>query len=472
MTKRTKIVATIGPASGSPACIGELIDAGVDVFRINFSHGTPEDREGYLRDIRAVEAEKRVPVAICADLCGPKIRVGMIRDDGVELKTGRELVIQREPVEGTNERISTTLHELVDLVAVGDRILLADGRLRLVVRDIAPPDYFVCRVEMGGWLTSGKGVNLPDSDLPLSPLTEKDRQDLDWIVTRDIDFVALSFVQRARDVQELRTVLRDSGSEAQILAKIEKPRALKEIDTIIAVADAIMVARGDLGVEMDLPTVPIAQKSIARRCEATGTPCIIATEMLESMIQSPTPTRAEISDVANAVLDHTDAVMLSAESSIGRYPQPSVRVMRDTLLVAEEYQDQQAPASGVDFSEPVITAALAGAVRQIIQRQPIAAVVVLTASGRTARLIAKNRPPCPILALSSEPRTVRRCCLYYGTVPRQVDHFQTVDHLIQVASAFCREAGLAERGQYILILAGHPIGTPSVTDALVIEQVV
>lgn len=472
MLKRTKIVATLGPASDSPTAIGQLIEAGVDVFRINFSHGTPEDREGYLRDIRAVEAEKRVPVAICADLCGPKIRVGMIRDGGVELQTGSELLIQREPREGTNQRISTTLHELVDLVAVGDRILLADGRLRLVVQETAPPDHFVCRVEVGGWLSSGKGVNLPDSDLPLSPLTEKDRQDLDWIVSRDIDFVALSFVQRAADVQELRSLLRAAGSEAQIIAKIEKPRALKEIDTIIAAADGIMVARGDLGVEMDLPAVPIAQKSIARRCEATGTPCIIATEMLESMIHSATPTRAEVSDVANAVLDHADAVMLSAESSIGQFPQLSVAVMRDTLLQTEAYQDREAPPSGFDFSEPVITAALAGAVRQIIQRQPIAAVVVLTASGRTARLIAKNRPPCPILALSSEPQTVRRCCLYYGTVPRQVEQFHSVDHLIQVASELCRQAGLAERGQYLLILAGHPIGTPSVTDALVIEQVV
>jgi pyruvate kinase len=472
VSKRTKIVATIGPASGTLQRIGDLIDSGVDMFRVNFSHGTTDERAGYLRDIRAVESEKKRPVAICADLCGPKIRVGVMRDGGADLERGSELVVQREPVDGTAERISTTLHELVDLVAVGDRILLADGRLRLAVVDIAPPEHFTCRVEIGGRLTSGKGVNLPDSDLPLSPLTEKDRQDVDWIAARDFDYVALSFVQRASDVEELRTLLRAAGNEAQIIAKIEKPRALKEIDTIIAAADAIMVARGDLGVEMALPAVPIAQKSIVRRCEAAGTPCIIATEMLESMIQAPTPTRAEVSDVANAVFDHADAVMLSAESSIGRHPLESVCMMRDTLLLAEQYQDEQSPPSGFDFSEPVITAALAGAVRQIIQRQPIAAVVVLTASGRTARLIAKNRPPCPILALSSEMPIVRRCCLYYGTVPRQVGRLHDVDELIEVASALCKEAGLAQRGQYILILAGHPLGTSSVTDALLIEQVV
>ncbi|MHB8863720.1 MAG: pyruvate kinase, partial [Pirellulaceae bacterium] len=280
MWNRTKIIATIGPASSSQSQMEELIEAGVDMFRINFSHGTQEIHDEELQTIRAAESRVGRPIAVCGDLCGPKIRVSPIDGGEVLLVTGQILVVQRALVVGTAERISTTLPELVDAVHTGELILLADGRLKLEVVSTQPPDQFTCRVVVGGVLSSGKGVNLPQSQLSMSALTEKDLQDVAFIAQRDFDYVALSFVQKADDVRQLQSLLSQQGSEARIIAKIEKPQALDHIDDIIETADAIMVARGDLGVEMDFPSVPIAQKTIARKCERAGKPCIIATEML------------------------------------------------------------------------------------------------------------------------------------------------------------------------------------------------
>ena len=328
MWKQTKIVATVGPSSGAADRILDLVNAGVDVFRINFSHGDDQQREQYLQAIRHAERKAGRPIAICGDLCGPKIRVGLLEGGSVELQEGAEITIRREELLGTAACISTTLPELVDVVHPGEMILLADGRLRLSVLRVEPPERFVCRVVAGGTLSNGKGVNLPQTHLPIGALTEKDIQDIDWIAKRDFDYVALSFVQRPDDIRQLRELLEQRGCRAQLIAKIEKPQALNRIDSIIDVADAIMVARGDLGVEMDFPFVPIAQKSIASKCEQAGRPCIIATEMLESMIHSPRPTRAEVSDVANAVFDRVDAVMLSGESAIGHYPVAAVSTMK------------------------------------------------------------------------------------------------------------------------------------------------
>jgi pyruvate kinase len=322
---------------------------------------------------------------------------------------------------------------------------------------------------VGGLLSSGKGVNLPDTEMPISPLTEKDRQDVTWIGTRDFDYVALSFVQRADDVLELRRLLREAGSQAHIIAKIERPQALKQIDRIIEATDAVMVARGDLGVEMALDSVPIAQKSITRRCEAAAKPCIIATEMLESMIQSPTPTRAEVSDVANAVFDHTDAVMLSAESSIGAYPIQAVCLMRDVVVAVQNFLEEDGQLPGVPFSHPAKTASIAGAIRQVMNMQKISAIVVITASGTTARLIAKNRPPCPILALSTDKHVVRRCRLYYGVEARRIGHPDGLEQVMDLATVFCKEMGIAQRGDDVILIAGHPLGVKNHTNGMVIE---
>jgi pyruvate kinase len=468
MWNRTKIIATIGPASSSQSQMEELIEAGVDMFRINFSHGTQEIHDEALQTIRAAESRVGRPIAVCGDLCGPKIRVSPIDGGEVLLVTGQMLVVQRAAIAGTAERISTTLPELVDAVHLGESILLADGRLKLEVVSTQPPDQFTCRVVVGGVLSSGKGVNLPQSQLSMSALTEKDLQDVAFIAQRDFDYVALSFVQKAEDVRQLRSLLSQQGSEAQIIAKIEKPQALNHIDDIIETADAIMVARGDLGVEMDFPSVPIAQKTIARKCERAGKPCIIATEMLESMITSSRPTRAEVSDVANAVFDRADAVMLSAESAIGNYPGAAVVAMRQTVNAADTFQDIHGAPVRLVLNHASTTAALAGALREIMQIQPVAAVAVFTVSGTTARLIAKNCPPCPIVALSANLSTLRRCCLYHGVLPQLAPTPLDTIGAVQLASRVCGELGVARPGERIIILAGHPFDLPGNTNGLVV----
>jgi pyruvate kinase len=471
MSKRTKIVATVGPASGSRETLRELVQAGVDVFRINFSHGHEQQRSAFLEKIRSVEHELGLPIAVCGDLCGPKIRVGMMPDDGVTLENGSEIVIQREPLIGSATRISTTLPELVDVVQVGHRILLFDGRLKFEVTAVHPPDDITCRVVVGGRLSSGKGVNVPDTSLQISALTEKDREDLDWISERDFDFVALSFVQAADNVRELQNLLEERGSRAQTIAKIEKPRALEHIDEIIEAADAIMIARGDLGVEMDYPLVPINQKLIALKCQQAAKPCIVATEMLESMINSPRPTRAEVSDVANAVFDHADAVMLSAESAIGKYPVQAVQAMSRTLDAADGFHNEHGSVIRVTVTEPRVTAALAASIRKFMEIEPVAAVAVLTDTGRTARIIAKSRIGCPVLALSAEIESVRRACLYHGVIPRLVDDTSDFDHLRELAFSYAKELSIAQPGDRMIVLAAHPIGVAGRTNALFVESV-
>jgi pyruvate kinase len=471
MLKRTKIVATVGPACGSQQTLAALMVAGVNVFRINFSHGDEEQRAEFLANIRAAEQQVGRPVAICADLCGPKIRVGVIRGDEVQLQDGSEIVIQRTPLEGTASRISTTLAELVDLVRVGETILLADGRLRFEVVSTSPPEEFSCRVVVGGSLSSGKGVNLPQTELPISALTEKDREDIRWIAKRDFDYVALSFVQRAEDVEELRSLLREHGSDAPIISKIEKPRAIDQIDHIIDAADAVMVARGDLGVEMDFPVVPIVQKTIAHKCQVAGKPCIVATEMLESMIRSPRPTRAEVSDVANAVFDHADAVMLSAESSIGEHPVAAADAMKRIVVAAEEFIDRYGGKEAPAVGEHSTTAALAASIGEVMSRQDIAAIATFSTDGSSAKLISKNRPGCPILALASEPAVARRACLYYGVVPRVIEFPADVESLLGEMCAVAKQLRLASAGDRIIALTRHPIGTARGTLGLLVEEV-
>ena len=471
MIIRTKIIATIGPASSSAKTMQSLVQAGCDVFRINFSHGSDEQREEFLSNLRAVEKNTGKPIAICGDLCGPKIRVGLITGGGVLLGEGQELIIQREPVEGTATRISTTLAELVDEVNPGESILLDDGKLRLEVLRTLPPNEVLTRVVCGGVLSSGKGVNLPHTQLQLSALTEKDHRDAAWIAQHDFDYVALSFVQRPDDVQALRDLLNEHDCGAHIIAKIEKPQALEHIDAILRTADGVMVARGDLGVEMDLPAVPVAQKHIAAAAQQAGKPCIIATQMLESMINSPVPTRAEVSDVANAVLDHADAVMLSGETAVGRYPVEAVAIMNQTVAAIQAYHDQTNPPQQVACETPSTTTAIAAAVRKIIEVEDISAIAVFTATGDTARMIAKNRPPCPILALSANLAVVRRMCLYYGVLSYRVKAPPHTRDVLAVASRIARTQGIASPGDRIIVVTGRPIGAPGMTNTIVVHTV-
>jgi pyruvate kinase len=471
MPKRTKIIATVGPASSSRDMVRSLMQAGVDVFRINFSHGSHEQRAVSLELIRELEQELGRPVAVCGDLCGPKIRVGIIADGEIVLRAGQQIVIQRAPCEGTTDRISTTFPELIDLVQPGETVMLADGQLQLEVSQIGPPDSFTCRVLVGGPLSSGKGVNLPQTEITLSALTEKDRADVEWIAARDFDFVALSFVQRPHDVTELRELMARHGCSAHIIVKIEKPQALQHIDGILDVTDAVMVARGDLGVEMEFPEVPIAQKSILQKCRAKGLPCIVATEMLESMIRSARPTRAEVSDVANAVFDEADAVMLSGETSIGQYPLEAVRAMHRTVLAAERYVEPHTGSVIVPLGDSRTMAALARAILGVMETEQIAAVMVLTESGRSARLVSKNRPNCPVVAISPHQRTVRRCCLYYGVVPQRMDVPQPTDAFLRAATDLSQQLELAAPGQRVIVVAGHPVGAREKTNGMVIQLV-
>jgi pyruvate kinase len=320
-------------------------------------------------------------------------------------------------------------------------------------------------------LSAGKGVNLPQTELKLSALTEKDRRDAAWVAEREFDYVALSFVRCGDDVRELRQFLTDSGCDAHIVAKIEKPQALERIEEIIDAADAIMVARGDLGVEMQLPAVPVAQKRIARLCHLSAKPCIIATQMLESMTRSPTPTRAEVSDVANAVLDNADAVMLSGETAVGEFPVESVAMMnRIVQHVQGHYDEIAAPVAGA-CSLSGTTAALAGAVSEILQREPIAAVGLFTATGMTARLLGKTRLSCPILAISQNVRAVRRMCLYYGVFPVLCDAPEHTRDVLATASKFALQRGIAQAGERIVVLSGRPIGKPGATNTLVVHTI-
>ena len=471
MMARTKIVATIGPACGSAEKLRELAEAGVDVFRINFSHGTAEQHAEFLENVRAVEAELGEPLAVMGDLCGPKIRVGPIVGGGVLLAEGQEVVVQREPIEGTTQRISTTLAELIDIAEVGQTILLDDGKLRLLVAATDPPEEITCTVVRGGVLAGGKGVNLPNTAMSMSALTEKDRRDAAWLAGRDFDYVALSFVRSADDVRALRELLDEAGCDARIVAKIEKPQALEHIEEIVTAADAVMVARGDLGVEMLLPAVPVAQKRIARLCQREGKCCVIATQMLETMTHAPSPTRAEVSDVANAVLDHADAVMLSGETAVGQFPVAAVRMMDDIVRQTQSYDDETAEPVRVACALAPTAAALASAVREILAIEEIAAVAVYTATGTTARMFAKSRLPCPILAISPDLSTVRRMGLYYGVVARQASVPEHTREVLALAESFAVNLKIARKGDRIVVVSGRPIGEPGATNTLVVHRI-
>jgi pyruvate kinase len=470
MVIRTKIVTTVGPASAGAENIRQLVEAGCDVFRINFSHGTEEQHGEFLRDIRSVEAELGEPLAVMGDLCGPKIRVGPIAAGSVLLAEGQELAIQPDPIEGGPERISITLREMMDAAAPGEGILIDDGKIRLEVVEPRRKEL-LCRVVRGGVLASGKGVNLPHTQLSLSALTEKDRRDAAWIAERGFDYVALSFVRSAGDVEALREVLCEGGCEAHIVAKIEKPQALEHIEAIVEAADAVMVARGDLGVEMDLPAVPVAQKRIAHLCQTAGKPCIIATQMLESMNVSDTPTRAEVSDVANAVLDHADAVMLSGETAVGKHPVAATRAMNDIVSHIQAYHDETYQPARVAYAPARTAAALAAAVRKIIAEDEVAAVAVFTLTGETALMFAKHRLPCPILGLSPNEATLRRMCLYYGVESAQAPLVTHTREILPLAAKFAMERGIAQPGEKIVVVSGRPIGRPGVTNTLVVHTV-
>jgi pyruvate kinase len=460
MTNRTKIVATIGPSSREPAVLRQLITAGVNVFRLNFSHGTHEEHSAVLADIRRVSRERDRHVAVLQDLCGPKMRLEPVAGDALDCHLDDEFTI----VAGSpaNEReLACSYRELPNDLSIGDTVLFADGTVAMTVVETTPGRARV-RVTLPGRVRSRQGLNLPGTDLAVSSLTEKDLHDLDWTAEHadEIDFVALSFVRQAEDVEGLRRELQSRKCTADIVVKIEKPQAVLHLDAIVAATDAVMVARGDLGVEMDAQRVPAIQKRIIAACNQTHRPVITATQMLNSMEHSSRPTRAEASDVFNAVLDGTDAVMLSGESAIGDYPVEAVTTMRHICTEAEAYMKTEggrwrveaAPLSGLIDStmEACVDAAAA-----MTRRLDAALIVVSAASGRPARALANRRPAASILALPPTEQMARRLCLCWGVIPAVLAERSATERALHFGIEWAKSRGLVAPGQHAVLIADH-----------------
>ncbi len=469
--RRAKIVCTIGPASRQR--LPELIEAGMDVARLNFSHGTHAEHAEVVADIRRLSKEMNRPVAILQDLQGPKIRTGRLADGPVALQAGQSFTITTEEVIGDASRVSTTYETLPRDVEAGDEILLLDGLLRLVVRRIEGTGV-ECEVLDGGSLRERAGINLPGADLSVPSMTEKDREDLEFGIAQKVDFVALSFVRKAADIGELKELLQRADAPIGAVAKLEKPQAIEDLDAIVAATDVVMVARGDLGVELSPERVPAVQKRIIRAAVQAGKPVITATQMLESMIEHPRPTRAEASDVANAVFDGTDAVMLSGETAVGEYPVAVVEMMDRIVREAESELEfspdhrrrRKSDELPLDFSDAIADAA--GRVADDIQA---AAIVAFTQSGFTAQLISKYRPAHPVFAFTAQDRVLSRLCLNWGIYPRRTDFVADTDEMVEKIDAMLCAEGQVKAGDNLVILAGMPLTQRGTTNLLRMHRV-
>ena len=462
--RNVKIVATLGPASSSKEMIRALHEAGADVFRLNMSHGTHDDVAARHRIIREVEAELGSPIGILADLQGPKLRVGTFGGEGAfDLQEDAAFRLDSDAAPGDATRVQLPHKEIFDALHPGSSLLVNDGKIRLRVEECGP-DFANCTVTVGGTISNRKGVNVPDVVLPLAALSDKDRKDLEFVCELGVDWLALSFVQRAADVEEARVLAR---GRAAILSKIEKPAAVNAFDEILLASDGIMVARGDLGVELPVQAVPPIQKRLIRKCRAAGKPVIVATQMLESMIEAPIPTRAEVSDVAHAIYEGSDAIMLSAESASGKYPIEAVRTMDD---VAREVESDPTYRQIIEASRLVqrktVADGIVAAAREIAESTDVKAIACFSESGTTALLVARERPRVPIIALTSLEGTARRLSLSWGVdcvIAEPVDRFK---HAVLAAIHAAVQQGYAEPSDRIVVTAGVPFNTPGSTNIL------
>ena len=464
---KTKIICTIGPASSSPDTIRALIQSGMSVARLNFSHGSHTDHADKIRLIRAIASELKRPVAILQDLCGPKIRVGKIPDPGIQLKPGETFILTSDDVIGNSGRVSVSYRGLPADVKIDDRLLLADGMMELKVLHSAGSDI-TTRVIIGGRLTSHKGVNLPTGSMQLKALTPKDRKDLAFGLAHDVDYVALSFVRVVEDIHEIKALIAEQGRQTPVIAKIEKHEALDHIDALVDAADAIMVARGDLGVEIPLENVPNIQKMIINKANRRGRPVIIATQMLRSMVDAPRPTRAEAADVANGVLDGADAVMLSEETAVGSYPVEAVQFMANIARAAEErfpYQRYLKMIRNLDISQSVAAAAC-----NLADNLNAAAIVATTRSGATARHVARFRPRGRIIALSPSEKTVRRLAMCWGCIPCYLGLTDDTDEMIEKAAQSVLQTGHVKAGDVVVITGGRPMYAAGTTNMLWVKR--
>ncbi len=472
---RTRIVCTLGPATRQETMLRGLMQAGMDVARVNFSHGDQATHAETISLLRRLAAEEGKLVAIMADLQGPKLRVGDIEGGQVQLEQGNSFTLTTRTVPGSSEAVNLPHPEIVRDLGIGQRVLLDDGQIELTVVGKTGTDL-VCRVVTGGRLASHKGVNLPGAQLRISSLTEKDRKDALFAAEQGVDFVALSFVRRAADVLELRRFLETHGADVPIIAKIEKPEALEVFDEILEISDGVMVARGDLGVETPPEEVPFHQKEIIRAANCAGKPVITATQMLQSMIEHPHPTRAEASDVANAILDGTDAIMLSGETAIGAYPVEAVHTMQTIASNAEAHlpHDRWAhllTAGTVTTGLFPYTEAISQATVEVALTVGAKAIISSTMSGTTARMVARHRPSMPVIAATPNPRTLRQLALVWGVQPVLVEGFEHTDEMIRLTVAAACEMGIVSWGDLIVITAGIPFGGAGKTNFLKVHTV-
>ena len=471
---RVKIVCTIGPASREPEVLRELIRAGMNVARLNLSHGTHEYHAETIRRVRALAMELSKPVAILADLQGPKLRVGQMQEGGVPLETGQEVILTVEPIVGRPGRIPIQNPDLPRMVKPGERILLDDGLMELRVTRVTEKEIHT-RVINGGLLKDRKGMNLPDSDLTIPALTKKDRKDVLFALEQHVDWIALSFVRRAKEVRALRRII-DKHSPLDwctpIIAKIEKPEAVRRIQEIIQAADGIMVARGDLGIETSPEAVPMVQKRIIALCNEAGKPVVTATQMLESMIHNPRPTRAEASDVANAVLDGSDAIMLSGETAVGKYPVRAVQTMVKIAEEAERVRRLTNPeALDRNFETHTIADAVCHATVVTAKDVQSAAIVAPTVSGSTARKLSRFRPSVPIVAVTPSPLVYRQLALFWGTYPLMGQRMSTTDEVVNDAVQRTHQAGYVDQGEVVLVTGGVVGGVPGSTNLMTVRRI-
>ena len=461
--RRVKILATLGPSSQAPAVVEALFEAGADIFRINMSHANHDGMREQIAMIRRIEKKHSRPIGILADLQGPKLRIGEFKSGAVELAAGDAFQLDRSRTPGDAKRVQLPHPEILRALEPGHTVLIDDGKVRLEVTQ-ASAQKALAKVVVGGRVSNRKGVSLPDTDIPVSAMTEKDRSDLDAALNAGIDWVAVSFVQRPDDIAAVKKI---AAGRALVLAKIEKPQAIQRLEEIVEISDALMVARGDLGVEMPVEKVPGLQKRIGRIARRMGKPVVVATQMLESMINAPVPTRAEVSDIATAVYEGADAVMLSAESAAGQYPEEAVATMdRIAVEVESDANYRSIIDSQRTAPEPTGADAIAAAAREVAETLALDAICAWTSSGSTALRVARERPKSPILALTPSINTARRMTLVWGVHALVTEDAHDMDDMSQRAAVFANREEFSREGGRIIVIAGLPFGTPGATNVM------
>jgi pyruvate kinase len=469
---KTKIIATLGPATDQVETIQALMDHGVDVFRLNFSHGTFESHSRLLANIDQVRSKHRHIAAVIGDVCGPKIRTSRIEPEGQEVRNEEEVVIYTGEEPGTAHQFGTNYEHFVNDVQAGQRILIDDGQIELkAVRKEA--DTIACKVLYGGPIRSHKGINLPDTRVSIPSITDYDWQCIDWAIENQLEYIALSFVRQADEILAVKKYLRDADSDIKVISKIEKPEAIENLEAIVQASDAVLVARGDLGVEMELAQVPLIQKRITALCRHVGKPVVVATQMLQSMIEHPTPTRAEVNDVANAIMDYADAVMLSGETAVGQYPLKAIQTIRQIAHITEAYLDQSnALRPKIKTHDQLIfAAAVARSVAQIVDDTEAKMVAVWSQTGSMAQFLSKARIDVPILALSSNERISRQMALHYGVIGRHQSIPNDIADFTRRVEETILEHQWVQVADQIVLVAGPPLGATGTINSVLIHTV-